>query len=103
MSYTRFDYSSKITAASTTGALVGGAVAGPLGSRIGRTSSGAFVAGMLAGSSGQITQNAINSPQRRSPMQNNSNNFGRDIGFYCGACRNFSKSNYGFRGYRYRR
>ena len=29
----------------------------------------------------------LNSP----PSQNNSRNFGRDIGFYCGMCRNFSR------------
>ena len=88
----------KITTAGTAGAIAGGLVGGPIGARLGGN-SGAFTGGIVGGYTSQSAQSYI---QKRT-YRNNSNNFGRDIGSYCGMCRNYPNRGYGSRSYGYRR
>ncbi len=62
---------------------------GQLGAAGGGATSGVFrnggFAGIVGAGAGGFVGGQLSSP----PSRNNSRNFGRDIGFYCGACRNF--------------
>ena len=64
---------------------------GQLAAAGGGAVGGALSPNKWTGVGGAVAGGAMGAYLNSPPSQNNSRNFGRDIGFYCGMCRNFSR------------